>query len=244
MPEPRRLALDPGAHTVEPAGARPRRPLRRHVAGLERGQIALEQLALLLVREAETDRGRRAPPSVHAPERSTRDRAARARRPPRAAALPRPRRRGAGAAATASSRAAARTRRRWSARPPPRRRRERRRGQPPRAVAAEDEDTRLARDGAVRRRARERQATTPGRCGRAPRRAARRGGRPRRRPRGTSARRRRRARAARSPFHVSSIRLPSLPRSAPEIVPEAIRSPVRMLAPFEVACASCCGIVQ
>ena len=37
---------------------------------------------------------------------------------------------------------------------------------------------------------------------------------------------------------------PSLPRSAPEIVPDAIRSPVRTLAPFEVACASCCGIVQ
>ena len=47
-----------------------------------------------------------------------------------------------------------------------------------------------------------------------------------------------------APFQVSSIRLPSLPRSPPEIVPDAIRSPVRMLAPFEVACASCCGIVQ
>ena len=46
------------------------------------------------------------------------------------------------------------------------------------------------------------------------------------------------------PFQVSSMRLPSLPRSAPEIVPDAIRSPVRTLAPFEVACASCCGIVQ
>ena len=30
----------------------------------------------------------------------------------------------------------------------------------------------------------------------------------------------------------------------PELVPDAIRSPVRMLAPFDVACASCCGIVQ
>ena len=32
--------------------------------------------------------------------------------------------------------------------------------------------------------------------------------------------------------------------SGPEIAPVAIRSPVRTAAPFEVACASCCGIVQ
>ena len=34
------------------------------------------------------------------------------------------------------------------------------------------------------------------------------------------------------------------PGSAPEIVPEAKRSPVPIDAPFTVACASCCGIVQ
>src|SRR3954447_1104421 len=42
----------------------------------------------------------------------------------------------------------------------------------------------------------------------------------------------------------SSIIEPSDPGSAPEIVPDAIRSPVRSEAPFEVACASCCGSVQ
>jgi hypothetical protein len=52
------------------------------------------------------------------------------------------------------------------------------------------------------------------------------------------------SRTGSAPFRVSSIRLPSLPRSAPEIVPDAITSPARMLAPFTVACASCCGIVQ
>ena len=38
--------------------------------------------------------------------------------------------------------------------------------------------------------------------------------------------------------------IPPSRRSAPEIAPVAIRSPVRTDAPFEVACASCCGIVQ
>ena len=60
------------------------------------------------------------------------------------------------------------------------------------------------------------------------------------RPRRAVAERQRLARRS----SVSSIRLPSLPRSAPEIVPEANRSPVRTLAPLTVACASCCGIVQ
>ena len=50
--------------------------------------------------------------------------------------------------------------------------------------------------------------------------------------------------SGRAPFSVSSISEPSLPGSAPEIVPDAIRSPVRTAAPFDVACASCCGIVQ
>ena len=46
------------------------------------------------------------------------------------------------------------------------------------------------------------------------------------------------------PFQVSSSSDPSDPRSAPEIVPVANRSPVRIEAPFDVAWASCCGIVQ
>ena len=45
-------------------------------------------------------------------------------------------------------------------------------------------------------------------------------------------------------FPYSSMSEPSDPGSGPEIVPVAIRSPVRMVAPFEVACASICGIVQ
>ena len=68
--------------------------------------------------------------------------------------------------------------------------------------------------------------------------------RPRRRPRGTPSCSRRRARIGRAPFDVSSISEPSLPGSGPEIVPDANRSPVRIDAPFTVACASCCGIVQ
>ena len=36
----------------------------------------------------------------------------------------------------------------------------------------------------------------------------------------------------------------AIPGSGPEIVPDANRSPVRIDAPFTVACASCCGIVQ
>ncbi len=47
-----------------------------------------------------------------------------------------------------------------------------------------------------------------------------------------------------SPFRVSSMSEPSLPVLGPEIVPEAKRSPVAIDAPFTVACASCCGIVQ
>ncbi len=47
-----------------------------------------------------------------------------------------------------------------------------------------------------------------------------------------------------APLRVSSISEPSLPGSGPEIVPDANRSPVRSDAPFTVACASCCGIVQ
>ena len=46
------------------------------------------------------------------------------------------------------------------------------------------------------------------------------------------------------PPHVSSIRLPIVPGSAPEIVPEAKRSPGRAVAPLTVAWASCCGNVQ
>ena len=46
------------------------------------------------------------------------------------------------------------------------------------------------------------------------------------------------------PLRVSSISDPSLPRDRPGDRPDAIRSPVRTLAPLTVACASCCGIVQ
>ena len=42
-------------------------------------------------------------------------------------------------------------------------------------------------------------------------------------------------RTGRSPFHVSSMSEPSDPCSAPEIVPDAKRSPVRIEAPFTVA---------
>ena len=90
---------------------------------------------------------------------------------------------------------------------------------------------------------------TPGSRGREPRRAPAslrgRGGRPRRRPRGTCAPPRR-ATAERLRPVVGQLDERSLadPCSAPEIVPVAIRSPVRTDAPFDVACASCCGIVQ
>ena len=47
----------------------------------------------------------------------------------------------------------------------------------------------------------------------------------------------------RSPCQSSSSE-PSDPGSGPEIAPVAIRSPALTEAPFEVACASCCGIVQ
>ena len=43
---------------------------------------------------------------------------------------------------------------------------------------------------------------------------------------------------------VSSINDPSVPCPEPEIVPDAIRSPVRTEAPLLVACASCWGNVQ
>jgi hydroxymethylglutaryl-CoA lyase/(R)-citramalyl-CoA lyase len=46
------------------------------------------------------------------------------------------------------------------------------------------------------------------------------------------------------PVRVSSMSEPSVPCSGPEMVPDANRSPVAIEAPFTVACASCCGIVQ
>ena len=48
----------------------------------------------------------------------------------------------------------------------------------------------------------------------------------------------------RSPFHVSSMKLPCVPGSLPLIVPEAKRSPGRATAPLAVACASCCATLQ
>ena len=68
--------------------------------------------------------------------------------------------------------------------------------------------------------------------------------RPRRRPRGTSARCRPRARAARFRSGSARAAIPPTLAPAPEIVPVANRSPVRIEAPFTVAWASCCGIVQ
>ena len=239
--EPRHLLLEPAANLVDPAGTRPRHALLRHLVPLERVEVRREQL------RCSSSRSR-------SPSRSRGRSSARRRRPPagvgelqlehaRTASRPRPRN-GAGAAshgfvpsrrsnaATITSAFAIQTpaaRRRAAAATSRSLRRRRTRGssgwrsapksferQPTRREdAAAHLAERLAAEDDLVAVLEERPLAAVLERG-----------------------------PARLPFHVSSIRLPSLPRSAPEIVPDAIRSPVRTLAPFDVACASCCGIVQ